>query len=142
MSNAAFNKIISKLNRLDEYLGYLKDIQKVNRKSFVSDYHFFGLAERYLQLSIEAVLDIGKLLIIFKNTRRPEDNQEIFLVLGKNKIISNKLAGELRGIAGFRNILVHDYEKIDREIVYQKLHDNFKDFNNFKREILKFLRKN
>jgi uncharacterized protein YutE (UPF0331/DUF86 family) len=75
---------------------------------------------RYLQLCIEIVLDIGKLIVVSENLRRPEDNQDILAVLFEKQIISSALSNQLTGIANFRNILVHDYEKIDREIVYQK----------------------
>lgn len=141
MSKLLFNKIIAKLGRLDEYLDYLKDIQKVNQKTFINDYHFHGLAERYLQLSIEILLDVGKMIILSEKLRRPEDNQDIFSVLDEKGIISPKLSSQLIGMASFRNILVHDYEKIDREIVYQKLQKNIVDFTDFKKEILRFLRR-
>lgn len=141
MSKLTYNKIISKLERLDEYLGHLIEIQKVNKKSFLGDYHFHGLAERYLQLSIEILLDVGKLFIISENFRKPEDHQDIFVVLHERGILSEKLVERLIGIANFRNILVHDYEKIDREIVYQKLNKNLVDFQDFRKEILRFLKK-
>lgn len=141
MSKEAYNKIISKLQKLDEYVNYLREMQKVNKNQFVEDYHFFGLAERYLQLSIEVLLDVGKLLIVIKGLKRPEENQEIFSALCDKKIISEKLAGNLIGIANFRNILVHDYEKIDREIVYGKLQNNIIDFENFKKETLDYVSK-
>jgi len=141
MSKEAYNKIISKLQKLDEYIKYLKEVQKINKNQFVEDYHFFGLAERYLQLSIEILLDVGKLLIVIKGLKRPEENQEIFSALRDEKIISEKLAGNLMGIANFRNILVHDYEKIDREIVYEKLRDNLEDFENFRKEIVGYVNK-
>ena len=140
MSKIIFNKIIAKLEKLDEYLGYLSEIQKVSKKQFIGDYHYFGLAERYLQLSIEIILDIGKLIIISERLRKPEDNQDIFAILAGQKIISGKLFQELSGIAGFRNILVHDYEKINREIVHQKLKENLSNFKDFKKEIVKFLK--
>lgn len=140
MSNIIYNKIIAKLEKLDEYFTYLSEIQNVNKKTFVGDYHFYGLAERYLQLSIEIVLDIGKLLIVSERLRKPEDNQDVFTALSERKIISLKLLQELSGIVGFRNILVHDYEKIDREIIYQKLKENLDNFRNFKKEILNFLK--
>ena len=107
----------------------------------MEDYHFFGLAERYLQLSIEILLDVGKLLIVIKGLKRPEENQEIFSALRDEKIISEKLADNLMGVANFRNILVHDYEKIDREIVYEKLRNNLDDFENFKKEIAGYVNK-
>ncbi|PJE73717.1 MAG: DUF86 domain-containing protein [Candidatus Terrybacteria bacterium CG10_big_fil_rev_8_21_14_0_10_41_10] len=141
MSKEAYNKIISKLQKLDEYTKYLKEIQKVNKEQFVEDYHFFGLAERYLQLSIEILLDVGKLLIVIKGLKRPEENQEIFSALCDEKIVSEKLADNLMGIANFRNILVHDYEKIDREIIYEKLRNNLDDFENFKKEIVRYVNK-
>ena len=140
MSNITYNKIIAKLEKLDEYFIYLFEIQNINKKTFVGDYHFYGLAERYLQLSIEVILDIGKLLIVSEHLRKPEDNQDIFTALSERKIISLKLLQELSGIVGFRNILVHDYDKIDREIVYHKLKENLDNFRNFKKEILKFLK--
>lgn len=141
MSKEAYNKIVSKLERLDEYLKILTDIQKVNKKSFIEDYHFYGLAERYLQLAIEVLLDIGKLIIISQNLRRPEDNQDIFVILAEQSVLSSDSRDNLVGIANFRNILVHDYEKIDREIVYQKLLKNLDSFIMFKKEIARYLRK-
>lgn len=141
MSKLVFSKIVAKLGRLDEYLGYLGEIQKAKRSTFLGDHHFYGLAERYLQLSIEILLDIGKLVIISEGLRKPEDNRDIFVVLNENKVISTRLGNRLIGIANFRNILVHDYENIDREIVYRKLRKNTSDFTDFKKEILRFLRR-
>lgn len=141
MSKEAYNKIIAKLQKLDEYLGYLGEIQKVNKDNFIKDYHFYGLAERYFQLSIEVLLDIGKLIITVKSLKRPDDNQDIFVVLCDSNIVSKKLTEKLVGIANFRNILVHDYEKIDREIIFEKLQKNLNDFKDFKKEILIYLEK-
>lgn len=141
MSKELHNKIISKLERLDEYFGYLKDIQKVNKKSFLTDYHFYGLAERYLQLAIEVIIDIGKLIIVSEDLKRPEDNGDIISIMADNKILTKKSSEKLIGIVNFRNILVHDYEKIDREIVYKKLQKNLDDFSDFKKNIIKYLRK-
>lgn len=141
MSKELHNKIISKLERLDEYFGYLKDIQKVNKKSFLTDYHFYGLAERYLQLAIEVIIDIGKLIIVSEDLKRPEDNGDIISIMADNKILAKKSSEKLIGIVNFRNILVHDYEKIDREIVYKKLQKNLDDFSDFKKNIIKYLKK-
>jgi len=68
MSKETYNKIISKLQRMDEYIRYLEEIQKINKKDFV-------------------------------------------------------------------------YDKIDREIIYEKLQNNLDDFKNFKKEVLSYLNK-
>ncbi len=140
MTNIARNKIFEKLALLDEYMGYLKEVQKVNRNSFLSDFHFFGPAERYLQLSIQILIDIGQLVITEKQFSRPDDPQEIFSVLYNKKIVSSNLVEKLSGIVGFRNILVHEYGKIDKEKVYQYLQEDIDIFDKYKKEILKFIK--
>ena len=141
ISPIVYNKIVSKLENLAEYYKILKDIQKVNKKSFISDYHFYSLAERHLQLCIEIMLDISKMIINDQDLKKPEDNQNVFSILREEKIISKKLHNQLLGIVNFRNILVHDYEKIDREIVYNNLQKNIEQFVQFRKELAKYLRK-
>jgi len=94
-----------------------------------------------LQLSIQIIIDIVKIIVIEENFEKPDDNQELVSVLFNKKIISAKLARKLDGVVGFRNILVHEYGKIDKNIVYQYLHKNTSDFTLFKREMLKYLNK-
>lgn len=141
MTGIAKHKIFEKLSLLDEYLGYLKEIQKINKNSFLKDYHFYGLAERYLQLAIQILIDLGQLIITEKQLTRPVEPQEIFSVLFNNKILSENLVNQLTGIVGFRNILVHEYGKIDREKVYEYLKNNLRIFEQYKKEILKFIKK-
>ncbi len=107
----------------------------------MSDFRYFGLVERYLQLSCQVLIDTIFLLIIEKGVEKPENVQEAITVLADKKIISQKLASRLRGIAGFRNILVHEYGKIDRQKVYQYFVKNLDDFKLFKKEVLSVLRK-
>ena len=137
--SSLIEKIIRKLERLDEYQKYLKEISKYKQEEFVRNYKIFGLAERYLQLSIEIVLDVSKLILLYKNFPKPDSNHEVFEILYKESVIGKSLFERLRGISGFRNILVHDYEKIDLKIVYSKLKNNCKDFHDFKKAVIKKL---
>ncbi len=87
--------------------------------------------ERFLHLSIECVLDISNHLISDLRLRRPDSNREIFIVLYENKIIDELLKESLCNMAGLRNILVHDYMKLDRIIVYKIINNNLKDIETF-----------
>jgi len=137
----AHNKIIAKLQMLDEYLGYLKELQKVNKKDFLADYHFFGLSEHYLHLSIEVLLDVAKLIIIAHQFPRPEEQKDALRVLYEKKVLNKKLYDQLAGISGFRNVLIHEYEHINKAIVYDYLQNNIVQFVDYKRQILRFLSK-
>jgi uncharacterized protein YutE (UPF0331/DUF86 family) len=58
MSKNTIQKVFKKFHLLDKYLSYLKALQKEikNEKDFLKDFHLFGLAERYLQLSCQAII--------------------------------------------------------------------------------------
>jgi uncharacterized protein YutE (UPF0331/DUF86 family) len=133
--------IIARLDKLDEYGKILKELRKMSRSEFVADYHVYGLAERYLQLSIECLLDIGRLIITGLGLRKPDRHQEVIEILWEADIISADLASRLQGIAGFRNILVHDYLKLNRNLVYENLQKGVVDLQDFSREIAELLKK-
>jgi len=138
MTNITRQKILEKIQRLDEYISNLTELRREIRdeETFVDDFHLHGLAERYLQLSCQAVIDIMNLLIIEKALPKPESGQEIVSFLLKKNIISQELHSRLSGVVGFRNILVHEYGRIDHIRIYQYLMERLEDFEVFKREIL------
>lgn len=137
-------KIIGKLQMMREYVSYLKKLAeetKGDKLKFASDFHVFGLAERYLQLSIQVIIDTVQLVIIDEDLEKPDENQEAIALLFEKKIISAELAEKLDGIVGFRNILVHEYGKIDKGRVYDYLQERIGDLEQFQKEILKYCRK-
>ena len=138
------DKIISKFQRLDEYLANLAQLRKEikSEKNFLEDFHLYGLTERYLQLSCQIVLDVVDLLVIGEGFKKPADRSELISLLFNRNIISEKTASKLQGISGFRNILVHEYGEIDRKKVYEVLQSQTKDLKEFKKEILKFIKDN
>ncbi|MEJ2249893.1 MAG: DUF86 domain-containing protein [Candidatus Lokiarchaeota archaeon] len=134
------SKVInSRISKLREYIDILNDLKKEDYERFINDYKVYGLAERYLQLAIECVLDIGNHIISRLEYTKPETYQEILLILGKNSIIPEKFANKISKMAGFRNILIHNYLEIDRSLVYRFLQENIPDFERFIKMIVKFL---
>ncbi|MBP1746913.1 MAG: hypothetical protein H6Q54_1528, partial [Deltaproteobacteria bacterium] len=107
--------IAARLERLREYIKTLKAILKYDVEKFKSDVFVYATAERYLQLSIECLLDIGNHIISDRGYRKPDTYADVFQVLADEKVISKKLLRELDGMAAFRNVLVHDYLRIDRD---------------------------
>jgi uncharacterized protein YutE (UPF0331/DUF86 family) len=53
--------------------------------------------------------------------------------------VSARLARKLTSMAGFRNILVHEYLEIDRRRVYRILQKELGDFDRFVTAITKLL---
>ena len=117
------NKAIlaERLERLREYLEILETVQQYDMKRFAQDPFVHGTAERYLHLAIECLLDIGNHVISDRGYPKPESYADIFRILAEKQILPDELLDELSGMAAFRNVLVHDYLRLDREKVYHIL---------------------
>ena len=133
------NRILNKLGELD---GYLDEIDRINIQYF-DDYRMSfekkRACERLLQISIEVVIDICNIIIKELRLGLPSEEDDIFKKLEERKIISRDLCSILIKMKGFRNILVHKYENINDELVFEFLKENLEDFDKFKEEILKFI---
>ena len=83
--------------------------------------------EHTLQIAIQAALDVASHIVSDERLGEPRTNRELVDLLERNGWVPSDLAGILRRMVGFRNILVHGYDVVDiavvREIVEQRLED-------------------
>lgn len=131
--------IKERLQEMDENLKILAELKEENREKFKSDPKIFKLAERCLQVSIQALLDTGNYIIASNNWTRPRDNQETIKIIAANNVIPKDFANSILPMAGLRNILVHEYLKIDPDKIYSYL-QKLEDFRTFQKHLMKFLR--
>jgi len=75
--------------------------------------------ERLVQLTIQALLDLGSMIIAALNAPRPRSYSEIALILRDLGVLGEEDANLLKALAGLRNILVHGYAVIDRERIME-----------------------
>lgn len=141
MTSFAKAKIFEKLENFREYLGYLHQLKEEtgDETAFASDFRLFGNTERYLQLCIQSIIDVTHLLIIDLGKKRPEDNYEAISILREDGIVADELAHKLTSMVGLRNILVHEYGKIDRREIYKILTTRLEDFEEFQKQIFAYL---
>lgn len=62
-------------------------------------------------------------------------NRDIFIILVENDILAEQARENFVAMAGFRNIIVHDYARLDPEIVYLSLQRGISDLKYFVRTI-------
>ena len=124
-----------RLTLLAEYISDLEETRGITLHEFLNDKVKRRFVERTLQLAIEACLDIGSHLISDLQLREPERNRDIFIILAENGILAEQARGNFAAMAGFRNIIVHDYARLDPEIVYRSLQQGVPDLKYFVRAI-------
>lgn len=136
------NVILARLAKLDDYVFRLKRFEDIKLKDYLNDYDLQAIVERNLQLAIQVCIDITNYIIARKKLTFPIEQENIFLLMGREGIIPQKLAARIKGMVNFRNILVHDYTEIDSERVFKILKQGLKDFNEFAKAIVKLVEEN
>lgn len=113
------------------YLGKLKAFLEADEEEFVREPALHDLAERYLHLVVEACLDLANHWISDQALPTPDANRDTFSILERAGELSPEMADKLRGWAGFRNILVHEYLEIDHSISYPTIQHELVDLESF-----------
>lgn len=132
--------IESKLIFLREYLNDLKEYETITLSQYRKSKKDQRFVERTLHLACECCLDIAAHIISRKGLREPRDNKDLFNVLFENGVISEPVGNVMIKMAKFRNIIVHDYARIDPEVMVGILRKNINDLKSFSREILQYLK--
>ena len=118
-----------KFELLEDCLGKLTAIKKETRT--VDRYRLSwkdrDSVERNLQKMIEAIIDIGKMLIAEKKFREPANNREVFQILEEKGMFDSEFIPLLDKMIGMRNIIVHGYDRIDDSIIFGVLKKNLAD---------------
>jgi uncharacterized protein YutE (UPF0331/DUF86 family) len=96
--------------------------------------------ERGLQLCAQNVLDIATHLVASAGRESAEYAAAIDM-LADLGVLPPDFAARLRGIAGFRNVLVHGYLEVDLARVHQVLNERLDDFTEFARLVQEYLRR-
>jgi len=133
--------ILERLEFLRNEVAYLKrERDRIHSfKEYVDDVRLRRAIERSLQISVEACLDIGRRLIALEGFRYPEDNRDVFRVLTEEGVVSKELLPTLLDMASFRNLIVHDYARIDDAKVYAILKKRLGDFDEYAKVIAAYL---
>jgi uncharacterized protein YutE (UPF0331/DUF86 family)/predicted nucleotidyltransferase len=119
------------LKQLRESLHILHGLGQTKREEFTADYHIYGLAERYLQLAIEACLHICGILIASFGLRRPEGYHELLSIVAAQHIIPHSMAYRLEILTNLRDSLVHDPTTLSRDLLYDHIQQRLGDLEAF-----------
>jgi uncharacterized protein YutE (UPF0331/DUF86 family) len=113
--------ILSKLQNLERYVQQLRKFQHYSYDEIESDLEKRWAIEHGLQVSIQIVIDVGNHILASVGENQIDDYASILDKLGQRNILPPQFAAKIRGMAGFRNILVHEYAEVDLRAVYDVL---------------------
>lgn len=95
--------------------------------------------ERDIQLIVECATDINNMILKQLSKGPAKDYFNSFIELADNQVIEMDFALKLAPSTGLRNILVHEYEKIDDRIVFKSITNVLTFYNKYLQVIAEYL---
>jgi uncharacterized protein YutE (UPF0331/DUF86 family) len=107
--------------------GFLKDIDRQESILF------------NIQMAVQNCIDIAAHIISENGLGVPGSTTEMFYLLEKHGYLNHDLTGRMVKAVGFRNLIVHEYGKIELEQVYEIAQNDITDLNEYLKAIIKKL---
>jgi uncharacterized protein YutE (UPF0331/DUF86 family) len=115
------DEVQSKLDVLRSNLEQLDRIPLASLDEFSSDFRNVAASLYLLQTSIQALIDLGGYLVASKALPVPRTSQEVFERLEAAGLLPVGTSSSVAPIVGFRNRIVHLYDRVDTKRVYEIL---------------------
>jgi len=129
------------LQNMEEALANLGRYRALSLEELRKDLSLVWIAEKGLQILIQNLLDIGAHVLASEIKNDWDDYGEIILKLGHHGIIPMDFSERIHGMAGLRNILIHEYLKVDVPTLHEYLKKRLVDFTDFMSHIQEYLSK-
>lgn len=123
----------------------LKDLEKLKKYSLeeiLGDFFKFNTLERIMEKIVIRAIDINQHLLLESATKEietPKSYRETFLELAKLDVYPKNFAERIANSAGMRNILVHEYDKVDYSMIYSSIEDCLRDYHQYCQYVLDFI---
>ena len=111
-------KVDVRVRILREAISRIEVIGRLPYSQFTKDPFILPAAERSFHVAIEALIDLGNILISELKLRTPDTYVDIFKILGEAGVLPSELVDEAISMVKFRNLLVHGYSRIDPSEIY------------------------
>jgi uncharacterized protein YutE (UPF0331/DUF86 family) len=118
----------------------LRRHQAITVEQYLADEDLQWVIERGLERAAASVLDMGAHVLAIVGQPVPENYTAVIDGLAAAGVLTKAFARSFRAVAGFRNVLVHEYLNIDPEVVVGVLRDHLDDFEAFDSQVLTALR--
>ncbi|AZV46162.1 hypothetical protein C3L23_02415 [Nautilia sp. PV-1] len=91
-----------------------------------------------IQRAIQQAIDLGSYIVKKHKLAIPKSSKEIFEILQKSGVIDKNLSENLQKMTGFRNIAIHEYTKLQLDVIKYIIEERLKDLIDFERAVINY----
>jgi len=130
-----------RLETLERNLQRLEELAQLSYEEFMADWRNLMSAERLLQTSIEALVDISRHLVRRPRLQMPEEYRQIPKVLADAGYLPSEDVPTYEAMISFRNRLVHRYPEVEPDEVYRIITQELGDIRRWRDQMVQALQK-
>lgn len=127
--------IMAKSGSVKKYLNRIKLKSNTDLQTFLADLDRQESILFNMQMAIQNCIDIASHIISDEGFGVPGSTNEMFYLLEDNGFLSNPLTEKMVKAVGFRNLMVHEYGKIDMDEVFEIAQKSINDLNDYLKSI-------
>ena len=128
-----------RLLKLEQAISRLEELGRADCGILRTSFRDAWAAERGLQIASEILLDVGNHVLAAHFGDSATDYENVITKLAEHTVVDEGLRSRLKGLGGFRNVLVHGYLELDPDRVAEHLAKAPADFSDFVRAIRAWL---
>ena len=127
------NIILNKAAIIERSLNRMKEEYSYNPQ--LDNYTHVDAMILNIERACQASIDLAQHLVAENHAGMPQTSADAFILLEKAKIISKDITKAMIKMTGFRNIVIHEYQEIDMNILREIAENEYKSLIEFCREL-------
>lgn len=129
--------------KIENMRGYYHELleatSEVSLETYLDNSFVRRGTERIIQLIVECATDINCMILKGMNKPAPKDYFNSFIELGEADVFPMTFVLAIAPSTGLRNILVHEYQKVDNQMVYHSVRKVRELYAEYMEKLVRFL---
>lgn len=127
--------IMAKAGSVEKHLRRIRLKTDIDIKDFMNNVDIQESILFNIQMGIQNCIDIAAHIISDEGLGVPGSTNEMFYLLEDNGFLSRDLAEKMAKAVGFRNLMVHEYGKIEMDQVFEMAKKDIDDLTDYLKSI-------
>jgi len=128
--------LLTKIDAIEHHLARIREKRQVDVEAFLKDLDRQESILFNLQMAIQSCVDVAAHIVAEEELGVAGSTNELFYLLEDARTIDTGLTEKMVRAVGFRNLIVHEYGRVDLQIVYRVAWENIDDLKAFMRAVL------
>ena len=130
--------LIAKQQSMERCLARVRHAwEQPSKLPFEQDYDRQDIIVLNLQRACEQTLDMANHVVAAKKLGWPRTSAESFELLERAGIVTAEMAKTMQAMVGLRNVVVHQYQDLDLDIVTSVVREHLSDLSDFARTMVR-----